>query len=76
MGGSAIEDLLAQLERQRDFGTKMKPDRPIRDDGSISAFFYGALIHPATLKRLIDSGSDHLEICPAVLPVRLLQMLS
>jgi len=34
-----------------------------------SAFFYGTLLHPKILKRVIDSDGSHLEICPAVLLV-------
>ncbi|KAI0041918.1 hypothetical protein FA95DRAFT_1525981 [Auriscalpium vulgare] len=32
-----------------------------------SAFFYGTLMHPKILKRVIDNEGSHLEICPAVL---------
>ena len=34
-----------------------------------SAFFYGTLLHPAVLKRVIRSEGVHLEICPAILKV-------
>ncbi|KAJ7285018.1 hypothetical protein C8J57DRAFT_1290165 [Mycena rebaudengoi] len=32
-----------------------------------SAFFYGTLMHPKILKRVIGNDGTHLEICPAVL---------
>jgi hypothetical protein len=31
------------------------------------AFFYGTLMHPEILKRVIGNDGSHLEICPAVL---------
>jgi hypothetical protein len=34
-----------------------------------TAFFYGTLMHPKILKRVIRSDGAHLEICPAVLLV-------
>jgi len=34
---------------------------------SQSAFFYGTLLHPRILKRVIQNDGDHLELCPAVL---------
>jgi len=34
-----------------------------------SAFFYGILLHPKILKRVIGNDGSHLEICPAVLLV-------
>ena len=36
-----------------------------------SAFFYGTLLHPKILKRVIGNDGSHLEICPAVLLVSL-----
>ena len=35
----------------------------------ISAFFYGILLHPKILKRVIGNDGSYLEICPAVLLV-------
>ncbi|KAF9030968.1 hypothetical protein BDZ89DRAFT_1013372 [Hymenopellis radicata] len=32
-----------------------------------SAFFYGTLMHPKILTRVIKNGGSHLTICPAVL---------
>ncbi|KAJ7126959.1 hypothetical protein C8R44DRAFT_617604 [Mycena epipterygia] len=32
-----------------------------------SAFFYGTLMHPKILKRVIGNDGSHLQICPAVL---------
>ncbi|KDQ57333.1 hypothetical protein JAAARDRAFT_35959 [Jaapia argillacea MUCL 33604] len=32
-----------------------------------SAFFYGTLLHPTILKRVIGNDGSHLEICPAIL---------
>jgi hypothetical protein len=32
-----------------------------------SAFFYGTLMHPLILKRVIGNDGSHLKICPAVL---------
>lgn len=32
-----------------------------------SAFFYGTLLHPKVLKRVINNNGDHLKIAPAVL---------
>ncbi|KAJ7170715.1 hypothetical protein C8R43DRAFT_980649 [Mycena crocata] len=32
-----------------------------------SAFFYGTLMHPRILKRVIGNDGSHLQICPAVL---------
>lgn len=36
---------------------------------TISAFFYGTLLHPKVLKRVIGNDGSHLTICPAVLLV-------
>ncbi|KAI0065101.1 hypothetical protein BV25DRAFT_1822215 [Artomyces pyxidatus] len=33
----------------------------------MSAFFYGTLMHPKILQRVIGNNGNHLEICPAVL---------
>ncbi|KIK97759.1 hypothetical protein PAXRUDRAFT_135635 [Paxillus rubicundulus Ve08.2h10] len=33
-----------------------------------SAFFYGTLMHPTILKRVIGNEGSHLQICPALLP--------
>jgi len=41
-----------------------------------SAFFYGILLHPKILKRVIGNDGSHLEICPAVLLVSALTRLS
>lgn len=41
-----------------------------------SAFFYGTLLHPKILKRVIDNDGSHLEICPAVLLVSFLTRIS
>lgn len=35
-----------------------------------SAFFYGTLMHPKILKRVLRNDASHLQICPAVLMVR------
>ncbi|KAI0247957.1 hypothetical protein BJV78DRAFT_860080 [Lactifluus subvellereus] len=32
-----------------------------------TAFFYGILIHPKILKRVLDNDASHLRICPAIL---------
>jgi len=32
-----------------------------------SAFFYGTLMHPKILKRVLNSDANHLQICPAIL---------
>lgn len=37
--------------------------------GSKAAFFYGTLLHPMVLKRVIGNDGQHLMICPAILPV-------
>ena len=34
-----------------------------------SAFFYGTLMHPKILKRVIRNDGAHLQICPALLLV-------
>lgn len=34
-----------------------------------SAFFYGTLMHPKILKRVLHNDASHLQICPAVLMV-------
>jgi hypothetical protein len=39
--------------------------------GSHSAFFYGTLMHPKILQRVIGNDGGHLMICPAILLVRL-----
>jgi len=33
-----------------------------------SAFFYGTLMHPKILKRVLHNDASHLKICPAILP--------
>ncbi|KAL5504301.1 hypothetical protein ACEPAH_8375 [Sanghuangporus vaninii] len=35
---------------------------------SFAAFFYGTLLHPKVLKRVIGNDGTHLRICPAILP--------
>ncbi|KAH8989163.1 hypothetical protein EDB86DRAFT_2944171 [Lactarius hatsudake] len=32
-----------------------------------SAFFYGALMHPRILKRVLENDASHLKICPSIL---------
>jgi hypothetical protein len=34
-----------------------------------SAFFYGILMHPKILKRVLHNDASHLQICPAILIV-------
>jgi hypothetical protein len=34
-----------------------------------TAFFYGTLMHPRILTRVIGNDGSHLEICPGVLKV-------
>ena len=34
-----------------------------------SAFFYGTLMHPKILKRVLHNDASHLMICPAILSV-------
>lgn len=34
-----------------------------------SAFFYGTLMHPKILKRVLHNDASHLQICPAILMV-------
>lgn len=34
-----------------------------------AAFFYGTLMHPMILRRVINNSGNHLKICPAVLLV-------
>lgn len=41
-------------------------------DMMASAFFYGTLMHPKILKRVLHNDASHLQICPAVLMVGLL----
>jgi len=38
-------------------------------DTMASAFFYGTLMHPKILKRILDNDANHLQICPAILTV-------
>jgi hypothetical protein len=38
----------------------------------VSAFFYGTLMHPEILKRVIGNDGDELQMCPALLLVSLL----
>lgn len=37
----------------------------------VSAFFYGTLMHPEILKRVIGNDGSQLQMCPALLPVSL-----
>jgi hypothetical protein len=39
-----------------------------------SAFFYGTLMHPKILKRVIANDGSHLQLCPAVLLVSLVHV--
>jgi hypothetical protein len=32
-----------------------------------SAFFYGTLMHPKILKRVLHNDASHLKICPSIL---------
>ncbi|CAE6475772.1 unnamed protein product [Rhizoctonia solani] len=34
-------------------------------NGTVSAFFYGTLMHPAVLKRVIGNDASHLQVAPA-----------
>jgi hypothetical protein len=34
-----------------------------------TAFFYGILMHPKILKRVLNNDASHLRICPAILTV-------
>ncbi|KAF9243516.1 hypothetical protein BU15DRAFT_86460 [Melanogaster broomeanus] len=34
----------------------------------VSSFFYGTLMHPSILRRVIGNDGSHLQICPAFLP--------
>jgi hypothetical protein len=36
-----------------------------------SAFFYGTLMHPIILERVLNNDASHLKICPAILSVSL-----
>ena len=38
-------------------------------DTMASAFFYGILLHPKILKRVLNNDASHLQICPAILTV-------
>jgi hypothetical protein len=38
-------------------------------DTMASAFFYGTLMHPKILKRVLHNDASHLQICPAILMV-------
>ncbi|KAG8864953.1 mitochondrial Homoaconitase [Tulasnella sp. 330] len=40
-------------------------ERP--DDQGNSAFFYGTLMHPSILRRVIANDGNHLKICSAIL---------
>lgn len=42
--------------------------------GTHAAFFYGTLMHPKILRRVIGHEGDRLEICPAVLMVSQLDL--
>jgi len=69
MPSSAFEEALAQLDKLGTFpGVRDRQALPVRDDGSITTFFYGALGHAATLKLLINGEIENLELCPAILP--------
>ncbi|EPQ52835.1 hypothetical protein GLOTRDRAFT_46720 [Gloeophyllum trabeum ATCC 11539] len=39
----------------------------LRPRKTYAAFFYGTLLHPKILKRVIGNDGSHLQICPAVL---------
>ena len=39
------------------------------DSKTVNAFFYGTLMHPKILTRVIGNDGTHLEICPAILKV-------
>ena len=56
------------------YGLNLSPLSPLGFVGMVltqrySAFFYGTLLHPKILKRVIGNDGSHLEICPAVLLV-------
>jgi hypothetical protein len=55
----------------------LSPLGPIRmiHEQRFSAFFYGTLLHPKILKRVIGNDGSHLEICPAVLLVSVVDVL-
>lgn len=42
---------------------------PFLTDTMASAFFYGTLMHPKILKRVLHNDASHLQICPAILTV-------
>ncbi|KAG9015085.1 hypothetical protein FRB94_004204 [Tulasnella sp. JGI-2019a] len=47
-------------------GLQVTADEKPSAEGN-SAFFYGTLMHPAILRRVIANDGGHLQICPAVL---------
>jgi len=42
---------------------------PASTDTMASAFFYGTLMHPKILKRVLHNDASHLKICSAILMV-------
>ncbi|KIO15108.1 hypothetical protein M404DRAFT_119676 [Pisolithus tinctorius Marx 270] len=36
----------------------------------VDAFFYGTLLHPKILQRVIGNDGSHLQICPAVIKMK------
>ncbi len=47
----------------------------LEQDGYDCAFFYGTLMHPAVVRRVLGSDCSHLHMCPAILYVRTLLAL-
>lgn len=44
-------------------------DQPGISTPPYNAFFYGTLLHPKVLERVIGNNGDHLKIAPALLQV-------
>ena len=60
----ALCHVVPRLDRARQF-----PDEPVSI--MASAFFYGTLMAPAILYRVVDNDGSHLQVAPAILLVRL-----
>ena len=65
-----MSDTTASESDQHSSSNPSQTDDTDEDKKSHSAFFYGTLMHPEVLLKILDSDGSHLEIAPATLQVR------
>jgi hypothetical protein len=60
---------LSTLSRPRNH-LMAQPSDPVTQAETYDAFFYGTLLHPEILRKVLRNKLSHLQIAPAILKVR------